>query len=331
MSGQVSHLPTDTVYRPDQVIRLGQENLKRRREFEALSLPIYIKSIDPILTPAIAGDLISIIGRPGSGKTGLLNRWARRRAKAILDPSTKIPNAKNRVVVMVSLEQPIEELYAFHAAAESRIDTALMKRGALTPEQWDSLIRSDMGRLSLPMWFIGHSMDRRKRRPRLTVEAIYQGCKVIEDEGFDIDSLYIDYLQRIPSPGRQDNKVVAVSDNLDACKDLGLDLGCPVVVNVAARREVDEYKPQVPGMDDGQWTSNIEVASDYVFSTTRPINYVDLNGSFGKIKPVIVKEETMLIMLLKQKLGVMSKPFWVTMDMRYNLLEESFTSVVSFV
>lgn len=318
-------MSSDILYRPDQAIRLGEAYLKGRQQYPALGVPSYILKLDELLNPLAPGDLCTILGRPGNGKTSLLNRWARHRALHLNRlTEADLPHPRKRIVVLVSTEQPIEELYAFHAAAESGVETGAIRRGRLTDEQWSRLFAGDMRRLNIPLWFVGHSLENRRRRPRLTPKAIYDACRAAEDEGFVIDLLLIDFLQRLRRDGKTESKIVAVSDNLDDCKDLGLDLGCPVILGAQARREVDEYKVPVPLMDDGQWASNIEQASQVVLSAVRPCTYKSEGEMFGRKSPVLVRGKTqMLIMLLKQTTGAAGEPIWVSFDPRYNTLEEA--------
>ena len=229
----------------------------------------------------------------------------------------------DRIVIYLTYEQHIEDLHAFHVAAEEKINVRTMARGEITEEDWERIKIAGARRSTLPLWFIGHSMERRKKRPVITITAMANALTTVEqwsDEKYTIDMVFVDYLQRIPFDGKVESKTIGVSDNLDRLKDGALAFGCPFVVGVQARREVDSLNMPVPGMDDGQWTSNIEQSSDKIFSVVRPRKYRKEGESFGKT--LVQGHSQMLVSLLKQKLGEDNKAYWVYFDPAYNQLDE---------
>lgn len=315
------------VYSPADLASVSTIYIQSKREGKYPFVPTYITSVDTPagpLVPATAGDLVTIIARPGNGKTAFMSRWARMRANAIYnaDPAV-LPNKDKRIVVYLTYEQPVEELYSFHLAADTQIDARDMKLGKLTDEQMSEVVTAGVKRMNLPLWFVGHSLERRKRRPRISVATFFEAMYMLEDEyGVVIDSIFADYLQRMPLPKGSESKMVGTSNNLDDLKDGALDLGCPLIVGVQARREVDAYTLPVPGMADGQWTSNIEQASDISMSLTRPCRYVEDGELFGKKKPTLIKGRNQLLnVLLKQKVGDANLPIWLYFDPRYNYFD----------
>jgi replicative DNA helicase len=263
----------------------------------------------------LAGELVSIIGRPGNGKTGVMVWWARDRAKKL--EATKVAD---RVVLYLTLEQSIEELYAFNVAADIHTTVTDMARGLIDDAAWAKVLKSGVTQGTLPLWFIGHSNERRNKRPHITLDAIEQTLRHTEDTCHKkIDMLFVDYLQRLPYNGRE-SKTVGISENVDRLKDIALMFGCPVVVGVQASRDVDDKTLPIPAMEDGQWTSNIEQSSDKVLSVVRPRKYRDENGTFGDT--VVKGHCQMLITILKQKLGQAPEPKWVYFQPEYNLLDE---------
>lgn len=311
--------PRDIIYTPMDIGTIGTEYLDYRRKNKDMGIPLGLKSIDDDLLPSVPGDLVTIIGRPGNGKTGFMMRWARWRAHELVKKQDF-----DRIVIYLTYEQHIEDLHAFHVAADKGIDISRMARGDITDDEWANVQLAGASRSSLPLWFIGHSMKRRKKRPVITISAIANALTTIEEwsnEKYTIDMVFVDYLQRMPFEGRVESKAIGVSDNLDRLKDGALAFGCPFVVGVQAKREVDNKVLPVPGMDDGQWTSNIEQASDKIFSVVRPRKYKREGELFGK--SVMVQGHCqMLVSLLKQKLGEDNKAFWVYFDPAYNKLDE---------
>lgn len=310
--------PSDIIYTPQQLFTTGTQYLEEKRRNKGGGIPIGVASIDKDFLPVVPGDLVSIIGRPGNGKTGFMMRWARWRAQQLREK-----NAIDRVVVYATWEQHIEDLYAFNLAAEARLNLTSMARGELTDAEWGQVVRVGAGRVTLPLWFVGHSMERRKKRPHLTIDNLGLALSEIEhwnDDRTQIDMVFVDYLQRIKPEGKAESKTIATSDIFDRLKDGALAFGCPFVVGVQAVREVDKRDEPIPLMDDGQWTSNIEQTSDKVLSLVRPRRYRQEGEMFGSV--VVKGYCQMLVSVLKQKLGVDNKCYWVYFDPVYNQLDE---------
>lgn len=310
--------PLDVVFTPQQIVTIGTRYLEERRRNHRAGIPLGLTSIDKDFLPAVGGDLIAVMGRPGNGKTGFMMRWARWRAAQLLDA-----NVEDRVVVYATWEQHIEDLYAFNLAADARLSVTSMARGELSNQEWEAALQAGAKRITLPLWFIGHSMERRKKRPFLTIDVLSQALREIErwnDDRTQIDMVFVDYLQRIKIEGRIESKTIGTSDTLDRLKDGALAFGCPFVVGVQATRDVDHRDLPIPQMDDGQWTSNIEQTSDKIFSVVRPRKYRNEGERFGSV--IIQGHCQMLVSILKQKLGPDNKAYWVYFDPVYNKLDE---------
>jgi replicative DNA helicase len=248
--------PRDLIYTPAEISTLGMAYLQERRTNKTLGIPLGLASIDKDLLPLLPGELVTIIGRPGNGKTGFMMRWARERAAWLLSNKQE-----SRIVIYATWEQSIEELHAFDVAADTQISITDMARGDIGEDQFSRALSASLSRIEKPLWYIGHSLERRKRRPVITVEALAESLAMIEDwadERYTIDMVFVDYLQRIPYDTSLESKTIALDNILNRLKDGALAFGCPFVVGVQARREVDQRDTPTPAMDDGQWTSAIE-------------------------------------------------------------------------
>lgn len=313
--------PRDIVYTPNDTATIGTEYLKEKRETAktGLGVPLGIPVIDKDFIPAMGTELVTILGRPGCGKTSFMMRWARHRAKSLVKMGRL-----NRVVIYISFEQSIEELNAFNIAAEQRLSITSMAKGEITDDEWEKVLRASTHRVGLPLWFIGHSIARRKKRPVINTDNIALALSAVEGWNSDIgdeitiDSVFIDYLQRIPIAKGSESKMIGTSDNLDRLKDGAIVFNAPFIVGAQAKREVDERKIPIPESDDGQWTSNIEQASDKQFSVVRPRRYRKEGERFGDY--TVRGNNQMLVTLLKQKLGDANKAYMIGFDPIYNKL-----------
>lgn len=310
------------LFTPEQVGAYGTAYLKQRREDKTLGIPLGLDSLDnenlygDCFLPLMPGELMSIIARPGNGKTSFMVRWARWRAGEL-----RKAKVEDRAIVYVTLEQSVEELNAFNVAADQQVSITRMAKGQITDAEWTKCLDAGLNRRFYPLWNIGYSSMTEQKQIRVDVEAITGALELIRaDHKKKIDLVFVDYLQRIPYDRRAESKTVGVSDSLDYLKTMALRLHCPVVVGVQARREVDLADPQIPGEDDGQWTSNIEQTSDKIFSLVRPRKYKKEGEMFGSKE--VHGNDQMVISVLKQKLGPANFARWVKFDPVYNKLDE---------
>ena len=316
--------PADIVFTPSQIGRLAPAYIEQRRAARktGVGLPFGIDKIDEVFLPALPGELITMIGRPGSGKTANLLRWARHRARFL-----QMNGISNRAVIYVTYEQHVEDLEAFHVASETGVPINSMARGEVSDDEMETIRYQETRRLAFPLWYIGHSQERRKKRPSLTLPVVYQALETIETwqepdrRGTLIDCVFVDYLTRIPFDHRVESKTIGMDEHLNTLKDMGLRFACPMIVGVQARREVDNYEIQVPDMADGAWCSGVEQISDKIFVTVRPIQYCHIGEQFGSV--IVTSPHLMGIGLVKQKLGKANEFWWCMFAPEYNRLEEA--------
>lgn len=317
------------IHTPAEAASNSKRYLARRSDGSVYGIPLGISTLDkPIpsapdnefFIPAWPGEMITIVGRPGNGKTGLMLWWARRWAKEL-----QRRGQMNRLCLYLSYEQTVEELEAFQIAADTGISITDMAMGALNREQWAKIDKAGAQRAALPLWIMGHSYERRdgQKRPDMTVESIETALSDIQDWSGDkreIDMVFVDYLQRIPFGANVESKVIGHSNQLDALKNIAMQFGTRLVVGVQAKREVENRDLPIPTQDDGQWTSNIEQASDGVITVCRPRKYKQDGEPFGKY--IVQGFKQMVITVAKRKLGADNFARWVEFDPRYNQLDE---------
>lgn len=322
------------VFTPVEASNATEEYIKDLRANKGDGMPMYIKSLDYSpkdgkgFLPVKRGELITVLGRPGNGKSGFMLYWARARARALL-AEARAGNAiaDNSVVLYISMEQMVEELRLFHVAAEGSISATKMANGVLPDDQWDSVVFSLRDMYSIPLWFAGKSMARRKDKIKITEQATREILQTIEQWQGDhiktqIDCVFVDYLQRYRSTGADWTQFYG--DMTNALKDMAVDFATRMIVGVQAKREVDLRSPQIPRADDGQWTSAIEQQSDGMISVTRPSYYVKPGQTWDpEGMNVIVKDDKpLLITVLKRKLGPSNFSKIVSFEPEYNKLDE---------
>lgn len=312
-----SHL----VFTPIEASNASEEYIAWRKSNEGAGMPLYIPKMeydskkDTGFMPVNPGELISVIARPGHLKTGFKLRWARERAKDLkrqADAGNEI--AKKSVVVYVSMEQKVEELRLFQVAAENHISMSEIASGKI--EDWGTVTKGLNKLYSTPIWFVGRSMSRRKYKAQMDEKTVYAALEEIEKWQDDnqtqiIDSVFIDYLQKFRPTG---NFVEYYGNLMNTLANWSGDFMTRMVVGVQAKREVDQRNPQIPLMDDGQWSSTIEQFSDGVLSLVRPCLYgkKDFDGM------AITGTQQLLVSCLKRKLGPANFNSWMYVDPKYN-------------
>lgn len=308
--------PVQTIFSPLDVANLGQDYIRFKKEHKEFGVPFPVPKMRNRVYPMFPGEVMSIIARPGHNKTGLMMMWARQRARWL-----KQAGHTKRVAVYATWEQSIEELHSFYVASQQGVSITKMAHGELSESDWGKVEQASADRVSEPLWFVGHSVMRKTGREPIRVETLARALEAVEEwgDGFEVDSVYVDYLQRIPVDVA--NPVMSYSGIMDDLKNLALGFGVPLVVGVQASREVEALKVQIPEMHHAQWTSNIEQSSDRVLSLVRPRRYKKDGEQFGSI--TVYGQNQLLISVLKQKLGEANFAEWVSFNPAYNKLGDN--------
>lgn len=322
---------SDIVFSPSRRMTLTDKHIARRRENKGDGIPMYLRGVDfdkyikdSHYIPAIRGDMTSIIARPANGKTGFMIRWARARAKWLVDN-----RIENKVVVYITTETAIENLSTFLLVADAREQGRINKTatdfavGDVTDEEWAEFQKINSDSVLSPIWMIGHSLSRDAKRPLLYADVVNEALAEIQKWNSDkteIDSLYIDYLQRFPIPPKQDLRTAFIN-YVDAFKNMALEFNTHSFVGVQAKREVESRKWPVPMLSDGMETANIEQSSQNVFSLVRPRMYFQEGDSFGEKNPMIIKKNHLLLTCLKQSMGEPNWHKWLNFEPEYNRLD----------
>lgn len=222
-----------------------------------------INSVDRVVTPMRPGQLVSIIARPGHGKTSIMAALARYHARNL-----QRTNATGQAIIYVTWEQSAEELEAFFHAdgLYSATDIAWGKADL------EIIKGQSVKRGALPIWIIGHGIGRiGKKVPIMTPEAVLGAIETMQaDYNVKPALMLFDYMQLVPVPHFRD-RVQRVTEVPILIKQLALRIGCPAIVGVQASRDVDGKKEKLPELASAQWASSIEQTSDKVFSSWRPI------------------------------------------------------------
>lgn len=292
----------DFVYPPSRSTKVALAEFEKRIQQKSV-FDWGITEIDKRVIPAISSDVISLIGRPGMGKTMCMVYLGHRFDSIIRNINTQDPS-QTSVLVYATFETTVEEFVGIFSSPLSGYSLEDIGRGNADLKQLESALVQTLGS-SLVVY--GQSMENKdsSQQPDLPNLDLMLS-KMRNEYGWNVKGVLVDYLQRIPHHNKYDtDRTGGVTHNLEMIKHLALKHGTPFWVAIQARRDVDDYKGlKFPAMSDGQWSSVIEQTSDKVFSLTVPSKYmelgkrIDLNGWYYD-----VTDEMIGIRMLKQRFG----------------------------
>lgn len=307
------------VHTPQKALASSYEQMKFRNENPHLALTYMVPEVDKVLAPLWDGETLILLGRPGNLKTTQLLAWALRRERAILERERKTNTDERRVVLYCTAEQVIESMQTSMLAAKAGVDAERIAFGSYTANDW-KLIDSAYATMlhNQKVWFIGNSAT--SKSAIISPSSIYEAIEYIKRKGLSVDSIFIDYIQIILPDTRVSGMVermsVVYTDLINVIKDARV----PAVIAAQARREVDDYKSQIPTERDGQWGSVFEQNAFALASTVYPMKYARPGDEFaGRI----VSEDDALLVIWKQRNGPPNKKAWVKFDVQ----QRAFSSV----
>jgi len=191
------------------------------------------------MTMGLRDRLLYVIGgRPSEGKSALT-----------LNMAQHIAVDSGISVGYISIESSRKEMMNRMLATRARINGEQILSGYLTEENMDKIM--DVYRMiyEAPLYIWD--------QPNATISDVKSVSRSMKRHN-GIKVLFVDYLQLIHIPGKDERKDVVAESSM-ALKALARELGIPVVVAAQLGRDADNRRP---GMGDFQWSSQIEQDAD---------------------------------------------------------------------
>jgi hypothetical protein len=271
--------------------------------------------MDNHVIPPHPGDVISVVARPGHGKTAFMSYMARRAANNILEEGkySLSKDVTSEVVLYVSWEQTVEEIeaniqagqdYSVSDIAWGRADMEVVRSKAFTRPQ-------------TPIWLAGKSIeDANKRMPPMTFDIIYDNIQGLKEKFNVIPRLIcMDYLQIIPVP-ETSTRLDEVSEAAYKTKQLAIDTACPIFIGVQAKEAVDKSQSKIPGLGDCYYGASIGHVVDKNFGLFKPIKAYDKGKSIGLNNiPYWVDDYLLFVEMSKQRMDQGSRKWAFNFDM----------------
>ena len=220
-----------------------------RKNKTVLGIGTGFPSIDRVMSGLQNTDLITIAGRPGSGKTAIGLNFARNMIH------------QNRRIGFFSLEMSREQLSLRLASMESGVDHTKLRLGRLyTDDEWNGFL----GKIN--KLYVNNLVIDDVANTGLT-ELRAKARRMIMQYGVEI--LFIDYLQIMKKPKAQ-SRDESVSELTNGLKNLAKDLNIPIVLFSQLNRNVESRKDAIPVLSDLRESGSIEQDSDIVSFVYRP-------------------------------------------------------------
>lgn len=305
-----------------------EQRAQQKRDGSFLGVRVGIPMVDSDVNPMQAGDLVSVIGRPQNYKSGFMEYVFDNTVLHAMNTST------NRCAIHVTWEVSVE-VHAMHLM--SRYTGASMRdmlRGNISEKTMGELKLAALTISGMPVFIIGNTTSRgkdgRRGRQLLTrqlvedgIDHIINGNEFVDietNQNFDPAIITFDYLQLIPQLGQ--NRREWLMSSMKWAKDMAFFAGCPAVMGVQARRDVDDRNIKIPMIRDGEETSAIEQYSDVVFSCCIPHTYIQLQGDevdwLKAHGPLKVTPDLFFLSLLKQKNNAAGKAWALSINYQTN-------------
>ncbi len=238
-------------------------------------VPTGFKDLDRMTTGLQKGDLIIVAARPSMGKTS----W-------VLNVAQTAAIEHNTTVAMFSLEMSKEQLVQRFLCAEGRVDAQRLRRGKMSPDEYQRLAAAAGHLNTAPLWIDDSPgstvLDMRAKARRLKSET-------------DLGLLVIDYMQLMSGNKRTESRVQEVSEISRGLKALARELDVPVIALSQLSRAPEQRNDRRPQLSDLRDSGSIEQDADLVMFLYRPEYYfgpVDSDGNSieGKTELIVAKQ-----------------------------------------
>lgn len=221
-----------------------------------IGIPTGLKDLDDCIGGLRSPDLIVIAARPSVGKTALLLNLA---------------DNSNRPAGVISAEQGRAQVGLRLIAKNGNLNAYRLRIGKVDDADWPRVTHA-----------VGVLSERKIRindRPNPTIEEVMRQARKWKFQ-YDIQSLYVDYIQRIralpKAPRHEQVGFVALS-----LKELARELSIPVIALAQVNRNVEERQNKRPTMADLKDSGSIEQEADTVITLYRDEVYDENSENKG--------------------------------------------------
>jgi replicative DNA helicase len=240
------------------------EHIERLQESGSgiTGVPTGYKDLDTMTTGLQKGDLVIVAARPSMGKTS----W-------VMNVAQSAAIEHNTTVAIFSLEMSKEQLVQRLLCSEGRVDAQNLRRGRLSPDEYQRLAAAAGHLNTAPLWI--------DDSPGATVLEMRAKARRLKSET-NLGMLIIDYMQLMSAGTKSENRVQEVSEISRGLKALAREIEVPVVALSQLSRAPEQRNDRRPQLSDLRESGSIEQDADVVMFLYRPEYYygpVDKDGN----------------------------------------------------
>lgn len=216
------------------------DTVERRRSGKEFRIVTGYSTFDNAVNGFYGGNLVAVGARTSLGKTSLLINFALRFLRQGLR------------VLFVSAEMVSDEILDRMVSMDADIPISSLRRGILSGDQQQQMLRVIAQYHEQPMWFIeGGKMS--LNRLRTAIEAVNPSV------------IFVDFIQRFVPPNPAMNRAAYFSDLVNELKAMALDRKMVVLVASQLNRDIEKDnkgKGREPQLSDFKESGGIEEAAD---------------------------------------------------------------------
>jgi replicative DNA helicase len=236
------------------------ENIDKREGKHVTGLPTGFRELDELTSGLQKGEMVIIAGRPSMGKTSFALNLAEH-----IGADNHIP------IAIFSLEMSKQQLAERFLCSRSCIDSQLVRKGILSTEQHQELIRTGSELAEAPV-LIDDSAG-------LTPLELRAKARRLRSQ-YNIQCIMIDYLQLMGIGGRVESRQQEISTISRQMKALARELEVPVIVLSQLNRASEGREGHKPRMSDLRESGSIEQDADVVMLLHREDYYHRGEGDY---------------------------------------------------
>ncbi len=244
------------------------EHIEKLQEAQGgiTGVPTGFKDLDRLTSGFQSGDFIVVAARPSMGKTSWILNVAQ---NAAIDHQVQVG--------IFSLEMSKEQLVQRLLCAEGRIDLQKLRKGMLSPSEYQRLATAAAHLNTAPIWIDDQPdisiLETRAKARRLKAET-------------DLGLLIIDYMQLMSGGGNRENRQQEVSEISRGLKSLAKELDVPVVALSQLSRAPEQRTGHRPQLSDLRESGSIEQDADLVMFLYREEYYLMQQGDIERAREV---------------------------------------------
>ncbi len=235
-----------TIFPISKIIESNIDTLENLRGNKSVfsGVPTGYRKIDSLTSGFQKSDLIILAARPGMGKTALALNLARNAAVEGQTP-----------VAFFSLEMSKEQLSMRLLCAEARLDSARLRDGFFSDDEWMKLIQGADTLSNAPI-YIDDS-------PELSpIEIKTKGRRLKREK--QIGLIIVDYLQLMKPRANKERRELEISEMSRSLKGLSKELDIPIIALSQLNRRLEDRQDKRPQLSDLRESGALEQDADLV-------------------------------------------------------------------